>query len=86
MLDANKRKILIVQDMPTLYTNLLFSSFLHFSEYKEFVELQKKIFKNLKNEIRTNVVIRLGSANNFHIYTFGGLKETNKWLTENNYA
>ena len=23
---------------------------------------------------------------NFHIYTFGGLKETNKWLTENNYA
>jgi len=27
-----------------------------------------------------------GSAENFHIYTFGGLKETNKWLTENNYA
>ena len=23
---------------------------------------------------------------NFHIYTFGGLKETNKWLLENNYA
>ena len=23
---------------------------------------------------------------NFHIYTFGGLKETNKWLSENNYA
>ena len=23
---------------------------------------------------------------NFHIYTFGGLKETNKWLVENNYA
>ena len=23
---------------------------------------------------------------NFHIYTFGGLKETNKWLKENNYA
>tara|TARA_S200000501_G_scaffold237544_1_gene222698 strand:- start:25 stop:678 length:654 start_codon:yes stop_codon:yes gene_type:complete len=23
---------------------------------------------------------------NFHIYTFGGLKETNKWLEENNYA
>ena len=65
LLSANKRKILIVQDMPTLYTNLLFSSFLHFSEYKEFVELQKKIFMNLKNEIRTNVVIRLGSANNF---------------------
>jgi len=27
-----------------------------------------------------------GSTSNFHIYTFGGLKETNKWLTENNYA
>ena len=27
-----------------------------------------------------------GSTDNFHIYTFGGLKETNKWLTENNYA
>ena len=22
----------------------------------------------------------------FHIYTFGGLKETNKWLVKNNYA
>ena len=27
-----------------------------------------------------------GSTKNFHIYTFGGLKETNKWLIENNYA
>jgi len=27
-----------------------------------------------------------GSTENFHIYTFGGLKETNKWLMENNYA
>ena len=27
-----------------------------------------------------------GKTNNFHIYTFGGLKETNKWLTENKYA
>jgi len=26
------------------------------------------------------------STENFHIYTFGGLNETNKWLTENNYA
>ena len=25
-------------------------------------------------------------SNNFHIYTFGGLKETNKWLKENNYV
>ena len=27
-----------------------------------------------------------GSTENFHIYTFGGLKETNKWLTEKNYV
>ena len=27
-----------------------------------------------------------GLTKNFHIYTFGGLKETNKWLTENNYV
>jgi len=27
-----------------------------------------------------------GSTENFHIYTFGGLKETNKWLVKNNYA
>ena len=27
-----------------------------------------------------------GSTNNFHIYTFGGLKETNRWLETNNYA
>ena len=26
------------------------------------------------------------STDNFHIYTFGGLKETNKWLKNNNYA
>ena len=25
-------------------------------------------------------------SENFHIYTFGGLKETNKWLKENNYV
>ena len=27
-----------------------------------------------------------GSTENFHIYTFGGLKETNKWLAKNNYV
>ena len=26
------------------------------------------------------------STDNFHIYTFGGLKEVKKWLGENNYA
>ena len=25
-------------------------------------------------------------TSNFHIYTFGGLKETNQWLKENNYV
>ena len=25
-------------------------------------------------------------SQNFHIYTFGGLNETNKWLLEKNYA
>jgi methylenetetrahydrofolate reductase (NADPH) len=25
-------------------------------------------------------------SENFHIYTFGSLKETNKWLKENNYV
>ena len=25
-------------------------------------------------------------TSNFHIYTFGGLKETNTWLMENKYA
>ena len=27
-----------------------------------------------------------GVTNNFHIYTFGGLKETSKWLKEKNYV
>ena len=27
-----------------------------------------------------------GSTENFHIYTFGGLKETNNWLVKNNYV
>ena len=27
-----------------------------------------------------------GVSKNFHIYTFGGLNETNKWLSEKNYA
>ena len=27
-----------------------------------------------------------GLTQNFHIYTFGDLKETNRWLEENNYV
>jgi len=41
----------------------------------------------LKPRDPNDVIEKLkGSTENFHIYTFGGLKETNKWLTENNYA
>ena len=35
----------------------------------------KELIENLKS-----------STEHFHIYTFGGLKETNKWLEKNNYA
>ena len=35
------------------------------------------------NELIENLKI---VTDNFHIYTFGGLKETNKWLEKNNYA
>jgi len=41
----------------------------------------------LKPRDPNNIIEQLkDSVDNFHIYTFGGLKETNKWLTENNYA
>tara|TARA_B100000315_G_scaffold2443_1_gene2282 strand:- start:45 stop:773 length:729 start_codon:yes stop_codon:yes gene_type:complete len=41
----------------------------------------------LKPRDPNNLIEKLkGSTENFHIYTFGGLNETNKWLTENNYA
>ena len=41
----------------------------------------------LKPKDPNDIIKKLkGKTNNFHIYTFGGLKETNKWLMENNYA
>ncbi len=41
----------------------------------------------LKTRDPNDIIEKLkGTTNNFHIYTFGGLKETNKWLMENNYA
>ena len=41
----------------------------------------------LKPRDPNDIIERLkDSVVNFHIYTFGGLKETNKWLTENNYV
>ena len=37
--------------------------------------------------LKTNKTEKVKSVtSNFHIYTFGSLKETNKWLMENNYA
>jgi len=41
----------------------------------------------LKPKDPNDIIKKLkGSTENFHIYTFGGLKETNKWLMENNYV
>ena len=41
----------------------------------------------LKPKDPNELISKLHSlTENFHIYTFGGLKETNKWLIENNYA
>jgi len=41
----------------------------------------------LKSSDPNDLIEKLkGSTKNFHIYTFGGLKETNNWLAKNNYA
>ena len=46
-----------------------------------------KAFDLLKPRDPKDIIEALkDSTDNFHIYTFGGLKETNKWLMENNYA
>ncbi len=46
-----------------------------------------KAFDLLKPKDPNELISKLQSlTENFHIYTFGGLKETNKWLIENNYA
>ena len=46
-----------------------------------------KAFDLLKPRDPNDIIEQLkDSTDNFHIYTFGGLKETNKWLTKNNYA
>ena len=50
------------------------------SNINQAVDLLKPRDPNsLINELKT-------VTKNFHIYTFGGLKETNKWLKDNNYA
>ena len=46
-----------------------------------------KAFDLLKSKDPNDIVEKVKKlTQNFHIYTFGGLKETNKWLEENNYA
>jgi len=46
-----------------------------------------KAFDLLKPRDPNDIIEKLkGVTENFHIYTFGGLKETNQWLKENNYA
>ena len=46
-----------------------------------------KTFDLLRPKDPNDLIKKVKSVtSNFHIYTFGGLKETNKWLTDNNYA
>ena len=46
-----------------------------------------KAFDLLKPSDPNDLITKVkNNTNNFHIYTFGGLKETNKWLENNNYA
>mgnify|MGYP003323752571 CR=1 FL=1 len=47
-----------------------------------------KVLDNLKsNSEKNDLIDKLKDhTEHFHIYTFGGLKETNKWLKDNNYA
>ena len=46
-----------------------------------------KTFDLLRPKDPNNLIAKVKSVtSNFHIYTFGSLKETNKWLKENNYA
>ena len=46
-----------------------------------------KTFDLLRPKDPNDLIEKVKSVtSNFHIYTFGSLKETNKWLMENNYA
>ena len=83
ILNENYLKILIPQDLPEMYSCSLFSSILQFSEYKKYVEEQKKFLKGLKSKVRDKVIIRLGSSsnigsnNNFRHYEEGVWKMGN---------
>ena len=46
-----------------------------------------KAFDLLKTQDPNDLIDKVKSVtNNFHIYTFGGLEETNKWLEDSNYV
>ena len=46
-----------------------------------------KVLDLLKPKDPNDIIEKVKKVtNNFHIFTFGGLKQTNKWLRENNYA
>jgi len=46
-----------------------------------------KVLDLLKPKDPNDIIEKVKKVtNNFHIFTFGGLKQTNKWLKENNYA
>jgi len=59
--DLSYLSILLIQDMPKLYTSSIESCFLHFSEYKNFVLSQSIFIKKLNNEKRNKILVRLGS-------------------------
>jgi putative transferase (TIGR04331 family) len=61
-INYNDLKILIPQDMPTIYTYHLLSSILHFSEHKTYIDEQKQFLKRLNHNVKQKVVIRLGSS------------------------
>ena len=54
----------------------------------QYVQLYNGNFLDLLKPSDPNDLISKlkSSTGNFHIYTFGGLKETNEWLTKNKYA
>ena len=46
-----------------------------------------KVLDLLKPKDPNDIIEKIKKVtNNFHIFTFGGLKQTNKWLKDNNYA
>lgn len=62
IVNYDELKILIIQDMPTLYTYCLASGLIHFSEFKTYVDKQKQFLERLDEEVKQKVIIRLGSS------------------------